>query len=394
MVGMGVRFSFGVFFTSIATQFDMSRAATSGFFSIYMLLCSVMAMLGGRAMDHYGPRKIGLAMGTFTGLSLLTTSQVNESWQLFVTYSLLLSLGTGAVHGMVNTTSSRWFEKKRGVAVGLTSSGASVSIFVIVPLATYLITHYSWRTALIVLGIIAWFIIVMISLLLIKDPKKIGLLPDGVKPGNSLQAVGENEKKDTSTGFSLCQALHMNQFWLLVSSWLLLSLSVHMIVVHFVAYAVDNSISPMRASSILALMGVTSIFGRLVIGKLSDIFGRKALGVISELIMCAALVWLMWSQRLWMLYLFAVVFGFLWGGSTTTVLALFADIVGMRRLGTIMGVFSAGWALGAAMGPYIGGYIFDVSGSYFNAFGAGALSLFVAACCIWFVQRIEDDGHP
>lgn len=393
VVGIGARYSFGVFLKSIATQFDMSRAATSGIFSIYMLLCVIMAILGGWAMDRYGPRKLGIVMGTFTGLSLLLTSQVYAPWQLLITYSLLLSLGTGAMYGVVNTTTSRWFEKKRGFVVGITSSGGGVGAIVIAPLATYLISNYSWRTAFIVLGIIAWIVIVGLSVLLVRDPGEVGLLADGAKPGNPVQADAKNIKKGNNAGFSLRQALRTNQFWLLGFSWVFFSLSLHMIFVHVVAYAVDSGIAAMDAAYILSLMGLANITGRLLIGKLSDSVGRKALGVISQLIMCAALIWLMWSQRLWMLYLFAVVFGFLWGGSGATVTALIGDIFGMRRLGAIMGVITAAWALGAALGPAIGGYIFDVSGSYFIAFGAAAVALFAAACCIGSIQRVADEGN-
>jgi MFS family permease len=390
-VGIGARYSFGVFLKSIATEFGMSRVATSSIFSMYMLLCVIMAILGGWAMDRYDPRKIGIFMGIFTGLSLLLTSQVYAPWQLLITYSLLLSLGTGPMYGVVNTTASRWFVKKRGFVVGITSAGGGVGAILIAPLATYLISNYSWRTAFSVLGIIAGVVIVVISLWLVKDPGKMGLFPDGLKPEKPLQV--ETENKNIITDFSLRQALRMNQFWLLGFSWLLLSLSLHMIFVHIVAYALDNSISAMDAAYILSLMGITNIFGRLVIGKLSDTWGRKMLGVISELILGGALVWLMWSQRLWMLYLFAIVFGFLWGGAGTTVTALIGDIFGMRRLGAIMGVITAGWAFGAAVGPALGGYIFDVSGNYFIAFGAGAVALFAGACCVGFIQPVNNNGH-
>ena len=139
---------------SIEAEFGITRAATSSIFSIYMLLCCIIAILGGWSMDRYGPKKVGIIMGTFTGLSLLLTSQANSLWQLFITYSLLFSLGTGAIYVVVNSTASRWFIQKRGIVVGITSSGGGLGTIAISPFATYLISNFNWRTAFIVMGLI------------------------------------------------------------------------------------------------------------------------------------------------------------------------------------------------------------------------------------------------
>ncbi len=389
---MGVRYSFGVFLKSIETEFGMTRAATSGIFSIYMLLCCLIAVLGGWALDRYGPRKIGIFMGTFTGLSLLLTSLAHSPWQLLITYSLLLSLGTGPIYGVVNTTALRWFVRKRGFVVGITSSGGGVGAIVIAPFATYLISNFNWRTAFVVLGFISWIGIVVVSLLLKKDPRDMGALPDGDKSDPQLRDSPKNEGKVQAVGLSLGQASRMNQFWLLGFTWLFLSLSLHMILVHVVPYAVDTGISPMDAAFIISLMGLANIPGRLGVGKISDILGRKALGVTCALIQFGALLWLMWVNQLWMLYAFAIAYGFLWGGSGTIITTLIGDIFGTGSLGVIMGMITAGWALGAAVGPAIGGYIFDASGDYFKAFGAGAAALFTAACLIALIKRVTNTG--
>ncbi|MBN1627091.1 MAG: MFS transporter [Deltaproteobacteria bacterium] len=394
VIGIGMRYSFGVFLESIETNFAMSRAATSSIFSIYMVLCSLMAVFGGWAMDKYGPRKIGIFMGTFTGLSLLFTSLVQSSWQLFITYSLLLSLGTGPIYGVINTTASRWFIKKRGFVVGITSSGGGVGAIVFAPLATYLISNFDWRTAFIVLGGIAWIGIVAASLFLVKEPGDLALFPDGVKAGSRQEEYQKKDVNNQTHGISLGRALRMNQFWFLGFIWLSLSLSLHMIFVHVIPYAVGTGISPMEASYILSLMGISNIPGRLLIGKISDIFGRKSLGIICALIQFGSLLWLMGSSQLWMLYIFAIVYGFLWGGVGAIITAVIGDIFGTGRLGIIMGMISGGWALGAAIGPAIGGFIFDVSGDYFIAFGACAAALITAAFLLGLIRRVQNDSVP
>ena len=163
-----------------------------------------------------------------------------------------------------------------------------------------------------------------------------------------------------------------------------------MVFVHIVPHAVDEGISPMDASFILSLLGVANILGRLVLGRLSDTVGRKPLAVIGALTQCAALLWLMWAGRLWMLYAFAIPFGFMFGGASAMITALIGDIFGTRNLGAIMGVLIAGFALGAAIGPAIGGYIFDVRGEYFVAFVAGAFALILAAFTLALVRKVSD----
>jgi len=387
---MGARYSFGVFLTSLGTEFSMTRGVTSSIFSIYMLLCVLFAVFGGWSLDRFGPRKLGLFMGTFTGLSLIMTSWAQSPWQLLITYSLLLSLGTGPVYVVANTTASRWFTKKRGFAVGITSSGGGMGTIVIAPFAAYLISSFDWRTAFVVLGVISWIGIVAVSLPLKKDPQDIGLLPDGVKMEPPQRDAQNTEEDVQPAAFSLSQALKINQFWLLAFAWVFFSLSLHMVLVHIVAYAVDMGISRMDAAVILSLIGLANIPGRMVVGKLSDIMGRKALGVTCTLIQFGTLLWLMRADQLWMLYLFAPAFGFMWGGSGTVVTVLIGDIFGTRSLGPIMGMMTAGWAFGAAIGPSIGGFIFDMSGNYFMAFAAGATALFVVVCLLSLIKRVPN----
>jgi MFS family permease len=366
----------------------MSRGATSGIFSVYMLLCCLIAMVGGWAMDRYGPRKVAIFMGTFTGLSFLLTSQARAPWQLLITYSLLFSLGTGAVYPVVNSTASRWFFKRRGLAVGITSSGGGVGAIIIAPFATFLISSLNWRAAFVVMGCIAWIGMVAVSALLLRDPRDIGCLPDGVKSGPLKGVIPGKDDKLEPTDPTLIQAYRMKQFWLLGFAWVLVSLSLLMVFIHIVPYAIDMGISPLDAAFILSLAGLANIPGRLVIGRLSDVAGRKALGIICALVQFGVVLWLIWVSRLWMLYLFAIAFGFLWGGSGTIITVLVVDLFGTRSLGAIMGMISGGWCIGAAIGPAIGGYVFDVSGVYFAAFGIGAAALLTAACLLAFIGGI------
>ena len=383
----GTRYSFGVFFKSIESEFDLTRAETSGVFSAYMVLCCVFAIIGGWALDRYGPRIVTFLMGLFTGLSLLLTSQTNSIWQLFMTYSLLLAVGTGATYTILMSTTARWFDKKRGLALGIAGSGGGLGTVVMAPFATYLISSFDWRMAYIVIGLIAGLVIISLSRLLKKDPGEIGLLPDGVKSDSSEMVVPDKNDDAKPVSFSLIQAFRTRSFWFLGIVWLSFSLCLHLVLTHIVPHATDVGISAAEAAVVLGLTGSISIPGRLIMGGVSDRTGRKVSAITCALLQVGAMIWLAWAQDLWMLYLFAVVYGFAYGGFDSPVTALISDTFGPRSLGVIMGMLVVGWGIGAAIGPAVGGLIFDVSKSYFTAFLIGALVMLVATLFVALTKR-------
>jgi MFS family permease len=389
LTGLGARFSYGVFFKALEVDFNLTRGATSGIFSAYMLLCSVFAVLGGWALDRYGPRRVCLLMGSFTGLSLLLTSQTNSAWQLYISYALLLSLGTGPLFSVVIATASRWFVRRRGLALSITSAGAGFGPIVTAPFATWLISILDWSMAFMVLGIISWLFIGSMSLLLRKDPAAMDLLPDGERPHTDQGPISIEGREAQLAGIHLHQVLKTQQFWFLGSIWLLVSFCLHLLYVHVIPYAVDMGYSPMDAALILSLLGGASIIGRLTIGRLSDATGRRSPAIACASVQVGTLLWLMWARELWMLYGIAIVFGFGFGGLDILVIAIIGDVFGIRHIGTIMGLMAACWGIGAAAGPATGGFTFDVTGSYFIAFGVGAAAMMIATLFTGLIKGIR-----
>ncbi len=383
----GTRFSFGVFFKSIESEFDLTRAVTSAVFSAYMVLCCVFAVLGGWVLDRYGPKVITLLMGIFTGLSLLLTSQTNSPWQLFINYSLLLAIGTGAMYTVLMSTTLRWFDRKRGLALGIAGSGAGLGTVFMAPFATYLITNFGWRMAFMVIGLIVGLVTVSFSILLKKDPSSIGFFPDGLRPDSGARGMQDGRDDTQPVSFSLLQALRTRSFWFLEIVWFSFALCLHLVMTHLVPYATDVGISAVEAAVVLGITGGISIPGRLIIGVVSDRIGRKAPGIICALLQVGAMVWLVWSRELWMFYVFAVVYGFSYGGLDPPTMALAGDIFGLRSLGVIMGALVVGWGIGAAIGPAVGGLVFDVNQSYFVAFLIGAFAMLMSALFMALTKR-------
>ena len=385
---VGTRLSFGVFFKSIESEFDLTRAATSAVFSTHMILCCVFAILGGWALDRYGPRIIILLMALISGFSLLLTGQTNSLWQLFITYSLLLSIGSGGLFPVTASTVSRWFDKKRGLALGIATSGVGLGTVVMAPFATFLISTFDWRMAYIVMGVIVWLIVIPLSRLLKKDPYEIGALPDGA---DSLSEDITNQKNNIRlTDLSLQQALRTRSFWLIILIWLFFATCMSLVFTHLVPHVTDIGFSAGEAATVLSLIGGAAVAGRVLMGIASDRIGRKLTGSICTLLQAGAMLWLIWSQDLWMLYLFALVFGFAFGGMSPGLAALIGDTFGLRNIGSILGVLEVGFGTGGAIGPVIGGLIFDVNNSYTVAFLIGALVIFISTLLIALIRQETD----
>jgi len=388
VIGFGIQYSFGVFFKSLEVDFGLTRTLTSAIFSAFLLLCPVFGVLNGWVLDRYGPRLIIILMGFFTGLSLLLTSRASVPWHLFASYSLLLAVGTGALFPVLMSIVSRWFIKRRGLALGLVGSGISAGIMVMAPVSAYLISGYGWRLSYFILGLVGFFVITPLALLQRRAPSEVSALPEGER----LEAINlgstEGQSYNAPGDFSLLQAVRARNFWLIFFMWFLCTFCVYTITAHIIPHAIDLGITPTRAATILSLVGGMGVVGRVVMGRVSDSIGRKQAILSCALPMAGAMLWLIWSSDLWMLYLFAVIFGFSYGGYVAPIAALIGDTFGLRNLGIIMAVVDAGWCTGGALGPVFTGYIFDISGNYFFAFLAGVLAMLVATGLVLIFKTV------
>jgi len=381
----GMRFTFGVFFKSIESEFLLTRAATSAIFSTQMVLGGIFTILGGWALDRYGPRIIIFLMGLITGLGLLLTGQTNALWQLFITYSLFLAMGTGVIYVVVMSTVSRWFDRQRGLAMGIAGLGAGLGPVVIAPFATYLISSFGWRMAYLILGLIVWLIVIPLSGLLKRHSHQGGTLSDSVESNS--KDTRDKEYGTQPVALSIWQAFRTRSFWFIMFVFLLFAISLNLILTHLVPHITDIGFSAAEAATVLSVTGMAAVVGRVLLGFASDRIGRKLTVIICTLLQAVALVWLLRSQELWMFYLFALAFGLGWGGMGPAMAALIGDTFGLGKIGAILGVLDAGFGVGAAIGPVVGGRVYDVTQSYFLAFLFGVIVILSATLFVILVGR-------
>ncbi len=169
--------------------------------------------------------------------------------------------------------------------------------------------------------------------------------------------------------------------------WLFFAASLFLVFTHLVPHAIDIGFSAAEGATILSLLGGSGIAGRILMGIASDRIGRKWAAIISTLLQAGALVGLIWAQDLWMLYLIASVFGFAYGGCSAAMGALISDTFELAKIGAIFGVLEISFGTGAAIGPVIGGLIFDASNSYSLAFLLGAVAMLVVTLLIASIRR-------
>jgi MFS family permease len=349
-----------------------------------MILAPMFAIIGGWALDRYGPKVVVVNMGIVTGISLFLTSHVNQMWQLYLTYSLLLAIGTGATYTIVMSTGSRWFIRYRATALAIIGTGAGLGTLIFAPFAAQLIDVYNWRVSLLALAVIAWALVIPVSLFLKKEPGEGP--PVYNDDGKDSGLVMKSGNSSIARGFSLTETVRIPNYWLLFFIWFAYSFCVHLVITHVVPRAQDTGISPMQSATIVSVVGAVTIPSRLLIGRLSDKVGRKGPGILCAILQAVSLLWLMASNKIWMFYLFAVLYGIGYGGIDPPIVAIIGDLFGLCRLGTIMGSLILGWGLGAALGPYLTGLVFDLTDNYSLAFLLGAVIIAVAAT---FIYRIK-----
>lgn len=354
--------SFGVFFKPMLSEFGWTRAITSGAYSFSVLISGIVGILTGRLNDKLGPRIVVVGCSLLLGLGFVCMSLISSVWHMYFFFGIIAAIGLSGSFVPALSTTARWFIKRRGLMVGITASGAGLGMTFIPPAATWLIADYGWRNAYIILGIAITAALIVAALFLRRDPGQLGQLPYGA---NDIKPEGIVLEKE---GFSLREALHTWQFWVLCGVAFCCYVCMDTIILHIVPHATDLQISAANAASILAIIGGFNIAGRIIMGGTGDRIGTRRALIITFVLMTVSLAWLLVAKRMWMFYPFAAVFGFGYAGVATLLSLGTAWLFGLSSHGVILGVIVFASTFGSLIGPVIAGGIFDITSSYYMAF--------------------------
>lgn len=385
-IAYGVQFSFGVFMHYISADTGWDRGRLSLPYSLYVFVYSALGFASGRLTDRYGPRRVLTIGACLLGGGVMLTGNAHALWQLYIALGLIAACGMSAAYVPCNATVVRWFTVRRGLALGLTSSGTSFGMFVFPPIATALIGACGWRHAYVILGFLALVTIILCARFIVRDPEQLGLRPDGEQPcpHPAIDQVG-GEMPEAVWRLGLAQ--QTVAFWLLTAIFTLTWLVVFMPMVHIVPFAIDLGIPQFRAAMTISVIGLAGFLGRLAIGPVSDRAGRLASLGVCLVLQALSFIGFALSRELFLLYLSAAIFGISYGGVTALFPALVGDYFGRIAVGAIVGFIFAVAGAPAAFGPLIAGYVFDFTGSYRLAFDLSAVLNLLALALIFFLRK-------
>ncbi|HEY7560095.1 MAG TPA: MFS transporter [Candidatus Binatia bacterium] len=383
-VGRGLHGTFGVFFVAMLDSFGWSRAATAGAISLAIIFEGACLPWAGGLIDRIGGRKTLMLGGLILAVGLSFSSTISAIWQFYFWVGIVSAAGIALI-GMVPHVAilTREFPKRRGTALGIAWAGGGVGIVLLVPVTQLMIDNWSWPTAYI--GLAA------ITLLLVVPPVQF-FLPNGERPTptktTSVKApVGAHQSSD----WTVRRALTNSAFWLLFIARTLASLGNQIIVTHQIAHAVDVGYAKVFAAAIFGLMGVISIGGRIMFGYLADVMRREVVFSWVQIISAVgtlALLAMRDNTAVWLLYIYALCYGLGQGSRALVLSAISADIFHGKHFGAIFGFFTFSIGLGGATGAWLGGLLFDVTGSYAVPFWVSLACLILSMFIVLGSSRI------
>jgi len=392
-IGVNVRTSFSLLYPAILDEFGWNRASTAATFTIGFIFAGAAAPLLGKLMDMVDARYMISTSIICVSAGLILSTYSTEPWHIYMTLGVLV-IGAGIMmtyvgHAMFLPT---WFERRRGLAVGLAFSGVGVGSIILLPLVQEMILADGWRAASRFMAMLLLASILPVNLIFQRrSPDVLGLLPDGnthkagsvSKPENADLIVDPEWVK---TEWTLKKAVRTKEFW-----WMSLSSCCGLYVwyavqVHQTKYLIEIGIPAMEASFALGLVGFAGVVGQIYLGHMSDRVGREwiwSIAVGGFALTYLLLLAMEQAPNSIILYAMVIVQGGLGYATAAVFGAMPADLFQGRRYGEIFGTFSLLSLMGGGIGPWLTGYLYDISGNYRSGFWLAIILCFVSIGAVW-----------
>jgi MFS family permease len=379
-VAIGAMFSLAVFLEPMSTATGWSRAGISSAMTLNFLVMGLGAFGWGAASDRFGTRVVVLCGAVLLGLALTLASRAQSLLQFQLTYGILVGLAASAFFAPMIAAATAWFEENRSLAVSLVSAGMGVAPMTISPFARWLISTYDWRTAMLTIGVLAWTLLLPAALLIRRPPVSVAAGAPGDAPGS---------------GMTVAQALRSPQFLVLGLTFFACCAAHSGPIFHMVSYAIACGVPAMAAVSVYSVEGLSGLGGRLLLGLLGDKYGAKPVLIAGLLVQAMAIATYVFVSRLGEFYAVAVVFGTAYGGVMPLYAVLAREYFGQRIMGTVFGAATMLSSLGMALGPLVGGWVFDAFDTYTWLFaGSAAIALGAVAMALTFPPLPRERLQP
>jgi MFS family permease len=366
--GFGISYSFGIFFTEMLAAFGRSHGATSLAFALQTFVLYIGAAVFGNFVDKIGVRRLMAVGVTLFAIGLLTTARAGSLRTIYLTYGFITALGMGILFIVAYGTIPRWFDRRRGTAMGLTTAGLGTGMVVLPVVSQWLIAQADWRIAFTALATPLTFALVVATYLMSGDPEEVGA-------DLSLEFDGQNQAGD-STGAQLSEHVTRPAFAFAFTGWTLVFATLYVVFSHLAAYTSNLGLGAWVGALSFSLIGVTGIAARLGVGYLSDRIGVVTLFIACSTVMAVVPLLLSQTTAVTPILVLAVLFGCGYGGADALLSPLTAELFGETSLFSMLGLMGTAFALSGLTSPYLAGHVYDLVGSYRPAFvGVGFLGL-------------------
>ena len=384
-VAMGTTFSLAVFLQPMSETTGWSRTGVSTAMTLVFITMGIGGFGWGALTDRFGPKIVVLSGALLLGAGLALASRATSLFEFQLVYGILVGGSAGSIFAPLMATVTGWFDKHRSLAVSLVSAGMGVAPMTISPFASWLLSNYDWRTAQLVIAILAWVLLVPTALLVRRAPAA----PAGA-PGAAIAGAGGN--------MTVGHALRSPQFIVLGATFFACCAMHSGPIFHTISYAIACGLAPAVAVTIYSMEGLAGLFGRLIFGVAGDKFGAKPTLVAGLLIQALAAGAYFFTRQLGEFYAVAIVFGMTYAGVMPLYAVIAREYFPMRIMGTVFGAATMVSCLGMALGPAIGGWIFDHFGSYgwlyVGSFAVGLGATAIALLFPPFPSRVQRAAQP
>lgn len=392
-VSSGIGFyGHGVILDPLRTLHGWSKGTISSAVTLYFFTAGIMGVIVGREIDRYGPKRVLLIGAIIIGTGFFVLSLIDSVWQLYVIY-FIMALGFSCTSLIpVNTLITNWFIRKRGFAMSLTNTGLSAGGIVMVPLASFIISRWGLAIALPVLGAVYCVVVVATTFFIKQRPHDLDQLPDGELSEKTSSAKHPSAPSYSSQMrvWSRSQAIRTVPFWSIVVAFLLALAGLIAFLVHQVSF-LSQYLGLSGAATAVSITAGASTVGRLWLGTFVDRLDKRYVIMVCFLIQGVAVFTLAHYHNVVILYLGTLAFGLTMGNIIMMQSLITAECFGLVSFATVSGLAGVFTMSGAAFGPTIAGFIFDVTRSYQMAFTIFAIMSAIAALVIYFAKPPNPD---
>jgi sugar phosphate permease len=391
LASFGIRSAFGAFITPWENDFKVDRTIVTSISLLSFIVYAFAQPLAGKLNDLLGGRIVPSVSIFLIGGCLVLSAKATHIWQMFVLYGLILSFGIAGCSAVTaSAIISRWFKAKQGFAIGLAVSGMAVGQLIVVPAALFLINLYNWRLTIFIFGLVTLLLVLPLMFLFVRSkPEELGRQPYGHTETGEEKPVPDQEtrtvEKDQLPVFGV---VRQKTFWMLTIPYFICGFTdVGLINTHLIPLSEGRGFPVTIVALTFSIIAICNIGGTIGTGYLSDHFNRsRQLGLIYA-VRAVTFIFLLTMKNPWLLIPFAFVYGVTEMASIAPTNSLTTQLFDRYSIGTILGFMSISHQMGGAIGSWVPGLLYDLTGSYDLIIG---LSVFLLLGSALLVLRVPE----